>query len=343
MKSFKKIGVVFAALFTLILGACPPLLPPENNEPIPLKIKFDFSGTFNPEAYNAIPFILGDVNEVIMGAGDWDQADDAGGITASGIGGVQLLTKEADGTWSITLAPTNNNIAWGIAFKAANYYTELWSATTNDFWNSIGTQLTGVNNEQIFISNGMIIAVQKPGGTLSNVSGALVYDGFTVSGDQKSVTIDVGAHGGWSVSSLDGFTNDISVTIIWTNIPAWNHNPSKEWGWLPLLGLVSNTNTGATTAVIPTITGGAGFLHTNGVATWDPKQGNLVTLDPVLKTAYVTFTVPTGSARTFEFKMANTNGWDSGEEANNQAGILPIGGGVYTQIVNFSKAADYLP
>ncbi|NPV01615.1 MAG: hypothetical protein HPY53_09570 [Brevinematales bacterium] len=281
----------------------------------PLKIKFDFSGTFNPETYGVLPFLVGDINEVIMGAGDWGWTGNINEAGVKGADAVSMLTKEADGTWSITLAPTNNTVAWGIAFKAANYLTSEWTAVTNDFWNNIGAQLTGVNNEQIFISNGVIIAVQKPSGTLSNVSGALVYDGFTVSADQKTVTIDVGAHGGWSVRAPGVTTNDIAVTIMWSGIPSWNQNPTKTLGWLPLLGLVSNTNTGATLVVIPTVTGGAGFLHTNGVATWDPKQGNLVTLNAGLKTAYVTFTVPAGSARTFEFKMANTNGWDSGEEA----------------------------
>ncbi|NPV02266.1 MAG: hypothetical protein HPY53_12895 [Brevinematales bacterium] len=312
----------------------------------PLKIKFDFSGTFNPETYGVLPFLVGDINEVIMGTSDWGWT---GNINAAGVKGadaVAMLTKEYDGTWSIILAPTNNNIAWGIAFRAANYLTSEWTAVTNDFWNNIGMQLTGVNNEQIFISNNMIIGVQKPVGVLTNFSntwGSISFDGFYVSWDHKTVTIDVGAHGGWSICTGDPIDMDINVTIIWTNIPAWNHNPTKIVGWLPLLGLVSNTNTGATTAVIPTITGGAGFLHTNGVATWDPKQGNPVTINAGLKTAYVTFTVPSGSAQTFEFKMANTNGWDSGEEANNQFCVMPLGVTSYTQTVNFSKSSVYLP
>lgn len=122
-----------------------------------------------------------------------------------------------------------------------------------------------------------------------------------------------------STTTTTIYMGDVEITFIWTNIPAMRGGTSLGAGevWMPLLGVITNTNTGGaavSTNAYAVITGGASYLHISNI-TWSPAAGKPVTIDGT--SAYITITRPSGSAAGISYKMACVLGWSRGEQPNN--------------------------
>jgi hypothetical protein len=336
-KLFKKLMLLSVVVGVVVLASCgTDPVPVDDTDAIGEKdivVAFDLSGTFDPAAYNVIPFLVGDVTNYITSAGNWDACKSEGGIKEDGTGS-QILTKHGS-VWKITLTMPDAK-EYALVFKAANYDKTDWTNVATNFWSTIGAQNTGINNEGITVSNYKIVGVTKPGLSVTNITADAAINGFTVASNQKMVTIDVGAHGGWGVHVAGTLVADMAVTLLWTNVPSVNIATGDPVALLPFAGLVSNTN-GTTAATAVGVTGDATFLHTDGTSTWNPKAGKILTLDAAAKTATITITVPSGSGRSFTAKACSTNDWNHGEEKDNQAIILPPTGAATTVTVNFSR------
>lgn len=184
-----------------------------------IKIIFDFDGTFLPEDYGVVPFIVGGLNSInsnIYYA--WDNVKN-GGINQDGTGS-HVLKKIDAKKWYFLIKDSDNTLdpdtATEIQFKAANYNPNGWNDVVNDFWNTIGAQTTGLNNEKIIISNKQVIEAYKPGDSYAVRPGEST-NGITISADGRTVTIKVADHGGWSLHIAYN-VNNVSVTLITSNV-----------------------------------------------------------------------------------------------------------------------------
>lgn len=207
-----------------------------------ITIIFDFSGTFLPDDYSVIPFVVGSLGSINTNKYfDWDKVTN-GGIRQDGTGS-HVMTKIDSTKWKFFIRSSDilldPNTPTTVEFKAANYSTEGWSQVVANFWNTIGNQLTGIANEKIVISNKQIIAAYKPGASDPTVRPGQTADGMILSSDGKTLTIKVAEHGGWSVH-ITYNVNNVSLTIISTNVsgtvggnPATHYRyrgPFTDWG-----------------------------------------------------------------------------------------------------------------
>ena len=228
-----------------------------------ITIIFDFTDTILPESvpvpggaqgqvYRVVPFIVGDLKTQVNSNKFYNWGDIVyGGIRPNGTGS-HVLTKIDAAKWKFFIAKSDiladPETPTAVEFKAANYNPSDWAniinITTNtnnqgevvistnvNFWNTVGNQLTGENNERIVISNYAIIEAYKPGDTNYAVKPGENTNGIELSSDGKTITIKVSNHGGWS-AQLYAVTN-LQLTIISSNVATTNvaGNTVSEYGY----------------------------------------------------------------------------------------------------------------
>jgi hypothetical protein len=199
-----------------------------------------------------------------------------------------------------------------IGFKPANYLnTEAGKdAVTNNFWDNIGAP-GGMDNYQFTVAN--------DGGTLKVT--AVEFGGSAPAGAK---IVNNGKGVGWIVngSVLDWVVQSAGleavleagtkIRVLWTDVPAAGELPEKGEVW----------DTFPQGAVI---TGNATWMHTDGESTWSPAMGKSVLVDQSKGLAAVTVTLAEDAPMGVAFKLANSVGWDKGEELNDHSGLLPSG------------------
>lgn len=306
--------------------------PPISLNPDEIMIVLDDSRSPYPVSvitnWGNVPFVVGgfagltnaDTGEEMF---SWGEVVN-GGIKQDGTGSHVLTYNDVLQKYAIKIKVPLDDQPSTKEFKFANYLPSEWDSVVADFWNVIGSQLSGMANNQITISNGIIIGVKNP------VTGD--QTGFTISVNGKIVMVDLWAVGDWSVQVPGNTTDTVNLTIIWHNIPIPRIKTydSGTWKWyvdqqIVVSGDDATTNTGA----VPVITGSQGWMHVDGTSTWNPGQGTPVEIFNVTSSncdAKVTLTVPAGSPRNAEFKLANKIGWEHGEEGANQFLALPLAG-----------------
>jgi hypothetical protein len=225
-----------------------------------------------------------------------------------------LMTK-AGSVYSINIGWTNDEPFTGaLAFKIINCNTNMVEREGfGGGWEKIGAQSTGTENTVVTIVEGAITKASNAGAP----KGTGVISGNTV-------TLNLLSFGNWSVD-YTGVPTIIekALTINWTKVPE-SHTKGVLWADLADGNAV--------------VTGSAAFLHTDGTSTWAPALGKAVTVttDGANGTATIILTVPAGTPLGFDFKLANKTGWDNGEEANNQNGVLEPDTATQTIAVEFS-------
>ena len=233
-----------------------------------ITIIFNFEGTFLPEDYDVIPFVIGNLKSTINSNKyyNWDSVTN-GGIKQDGTGS-HVMTKinNKEYKFEIPIADilADPNAETTVEFKAANYNPAGWNVLTdpaNDFWSIVGNQLTGMNNEKIVISNNQIIEAYKPGSTEPVLPGES-RNGIELSANGKTIKIYVGQHGGWSVHVTYEVT-DVQLTLVVSNV-ATNRGTDavSEYGYSgtfngwggPLSATILSTNADGTVNIAGTFT-----------------------------------------------------------------------------------------
>ncbi|MGC8767454.1 MAG: hypothetical protein ACP5QP_07160 [Brevinematia bacterium] len=275
-----------------------------------ITIIFDFSGTYLPENYSVVPFVVGGLNSINSNKFySWDQVTN-GGINQDGTG-TQVLTKIDASHWKLEILDVDNlldpSTPVEVQFKAANYNPAGWIDVTTNFWGTIGAQTTGLDNEKIVISNKQIIEAYKPGDTNAVLPGQST-NGITVSADGKTITINVGAHGGWSLHIAYSVSN-VSVTFAVSNVATNKGTDALVGygytgtfnGWSSIEpATILSTNGDGTVNIIGTITyTGVGKIEykvrasnaTSGSWEW-ASGGNIFFAIPSTATTYTNYAGP---------------------------------------------------
>jgi len=233
-----------------------------------ITIIFNFEGTFLPEDYDVIPFVIGNLKSTINSNKYYDWANVTnGGIKQDGTGS-HVMTKinNKEYKFEIPIADilADPNAETTVEFKAANYNRAEWNVLTdpaNDFWSIVGNQLTGMNNEKIVISNNQIIEAYKPGSTDPVLPGQSA-DGIELSADGKTIKIKVAEHGGWSVH-IAYTVNNVQLTLVVSNVATSRGEDAVSqygfsgdfngWGG-PLSATILSTNADGTVNIAGTVT-----------------------------------------------------------------------------------------
>ncbi|MCX8029744.1 MAG: hypothetical protein N2712_07115 [Brevinematales bacterium] len=269
-KIFLSLLLVAAVALSMSLVSCAPA-PQDNNidggggdtgGPAGITIIFDFGGTFLPENYEVVPFIVGSLDQINPNKFyAWDGVVN-NGIKQDGTGS-HVLSKIDAAKWKLFIPDSDilldPDTPTAVQFKAANYNPSDWDSVVDNFWGTIGNQLTGMNNEKIVISNKQVIEAYKPGDD-SPVKPGQSDKGITISPDGKTVTIDVGAHGGWSIHLPYTVTN-VELVLITSNVST-NYSGSfvveygysgsfNGWGG-PLVASILSTNANGRVNIIAT-------------------------------------------------------------------------------------------
>jgi len=229
-----------------------------------ITIIFNFEGTYLPEDYSVIPFVVGGLGSINSNKYyNWDAVIN-GGIKKDGTGS-HVLTKISSREYKLEILTSDillePDTPTAVEFKAANYSTNGWNDVTNDFWGTIGNQLTGLDNEKIVISNNQIIEAYKPGSTNAVLPGQST-NGIELSADGKTIKIKVAEHGGWSVHIAYNVTS-VNLTLVVSNV-ATNKGTDAlgEYGYSgtfnswsgPAPATILSTNADGTVNIIGTVT-----------------------------------------------------------------------------------------
>jgi len=232
-----------------------------------ITIIFNFEGTFLPEDYNVIPFVVGSLGSINSNKYyNWEAVTN-GGIKQDGTGS-QLMTKINRKEYKFEILTSDilldPDTPTAVDFKAANYNRDGWNVLTdpaNDFWSIAGKQLTGMDNEKIVISNYQIIEAYKPGSTDPVLPGES-RNGIELSADGKTIKIYVGQHDGWSVHVIYEVT-DVQLTLVVSNVATnRGQNAVSEYGFSgsfnnwqgPLSATILSTNDDGTVNIAGTFT-----------------------------------------------------------------------------------------
>jgi hypothetical protein len=229
-----------------------------------ITIIFNFEGTLLPEDYGVIPFVVGGFNSINSDKYyEWAKVTN-GGIKQDGTGS-QLMTKINRKEYKFEILTSDilldPDTPTGVQFKAANYNPAGWDNVVNNFWDTVGKQLS--DDEKIVISNNQIIAAYKPGSTEPVLPGES-RDGIELSADGKTIKIKVAEHGGWTVH-LAYTVNNVQLTLVVSNVVTTNQsgNPLgaygfsgnfNNWGDPPAPATILSTNDDDTVNIIGTIT-----------------------------------------------------------------------------------------
>ena len=231
-----------------------------------ITIIFNFEGTFLPEDYGVIPFVVGNFDSINSNKYyNWGNVTN-GGIRQDGTGS-QLMTKinNKEYKFEIPIADilADPNEETTIQFKAANYNPAGWSNIVANFWGTAGYQLSG--DEKIVISNNQIIEAYKPGSTDPVLPGQST-NGIELSADGKTIKIYVAQHGGWSVHLAYNVEN-VQLTLVVSNVAtnrgsdavsAYGYSGNfNEWGG-PLSATILSTNADGTVNIAGTISNYSG-------------------------------------------------------------------------------------
>lgn len=313
MKYTKKILALLLVMFVAFgvgLVSCSPS-PTEGDqgsgdgvqeEPV-IKIIFDFDGTFLPEDYGVVPFIVGGLNSINSSIYyGWENVTN-GGIKQDGTGS-HVLKKIDAKKWYFLIKDSDNTLdpdtSTEIEFKAANYNPNGWNDVVNNFWNTVGAQTTGLDNEKIIISNKQVTAAYKPGDSYAVKPGEST-NGITISADGRTVTIKVAEHGGWGIH-LPYTVNNVSITLITSNVATnIGSNPIIGYGYV---GTISSWNDNPSGNYIATI------LSTNNNGTVNISA---------------TFTYSGAAKIEYKVKGTNANGGWEWSTMNNVIAIIPQG------------------
>ena len=228
-----------------------------------ITIIFNFEGTYLPEDYSVIPFVVGGLGSINSNKYyNWDAVIN-GGIKQDGTGS-HVMTKISSSEYKFEI-PTADilldpSTPTAVEFKAANYNPAGWDDVTNNFWGTIGNQLTGLDNEKIVISNNQIIEA-KPGSTDPVLPGQST-NGIELSADGKTIKIYVGQHGGWSVHVAYNVTS-VQLTLVVSNVAtskgsdtlgAYGYSGTfNSWSG-PAPATILSTNDDGTVNIIGTVT-----------------------------------------------------------------------------------------
>jgi hypothetical protein len=230
-----------------------------------ITIIFNFEGTFLPEDYNVIPFVVGGFNSINSNKYyNWEAVTN-GGIKQDGTGS-QVMTKINSREYKFEIITSDilldPDTPTAVEFKAANYNTNGWSnlvASSSSFWGTVGNQLSA--NEKIVISNNQIIQAYKPGSTDPVLPGQS-RDGIELSADGKTIKIYIGQHDGWSIHVIYEVT-DVQLTLVVSNV-ATNRGEYavSEYGFSgnfngwggPLSATILSTNDNGTVNIAGTFT-----------------------------------------------------------------------------------------
>jgi hypothetical protein len=247
-----------------------------------ITIIFNFDGTLLPKDYSVIPFVVGGLDSINSNKYyGWDAVIN-GGIKQDGTGS-HVMTKINNKEYKFEI-PTADilldpNTPTAVEFKAANYNPAGWIDVVTNFWNTIGNQNTGLNNEKIVISNNQIIEAYKPGDTNAVLPGQST-NGIELSADGKTIKIYVGQHGGWTVHVAYSVTN-VNLTLVVSNVAtnrgsdalgAYGYSGTfNGWGG-PLEATILGTNADGTVNIIGRITNYTG----NGKVEYKVRGSNTV-------------------------------------------------------------------
>jgi hypothetical protein len=247
-----------------------------------ITIIFNFEGTYLPEDYSVIPFVVGSLGSINSNKYyNWDAVIN-GGIKKDGTGS-HVLTKISSREYKFEILTSDilldPDTPTSVEFKAANYNTNGWDDVTNDFWGTIGNQLTGLDNEKIVISNNQIIEAYKPGSTDPVLPGQST-NGIELSADGKTIKIYVGQHGGWSVHIAYNVTS-VNLTLVVSNVAtnkggdalgAYGYSGTfNSWGG-PEPATILSTNADGTVNIIGTFT-----YSGSGKVEYKVRGSNIVT------------------------------------------------------------------
>jgi hypothetical protein len=182
-----------------------------------ITIIFNFEGTYLPEDYDVIPFVVGGFNSINSNKYyEWEKVTN-GGIKQDGTGS-QVMTKINSREYKFEILTSDilldPDTPTAVQFKAANYNPAGWSDLVTSFWSVVGNQLS--SDEKIVISNNQIIEAYKPGSTDPVLPGES-RDGIELSADGKTIKIYVGQHDGWSVHVTYEVTN-VQLTLVVSNV-----------------------------------------------------------------------------------------------------------------------------
>jgi len=234
-------------------------------------------------------------------------------------GANNLMTKGAGDTYSIDVyfgkaAGYSNAMASNIEFKFANGTPGFGASWDNKLNNGSYNLGGGAITNNMYVNSHF--QVTNNGGD----SFAIPTWDFTNNAAPRVIPIKVAGWLGKAPTDPSLVTTvAVTLTINWLDVPA-SHVNGATW---------ANLADGAAV-----VTGSAAWLHTDGVATWNPGLGTAVTV--TVPTATTTVTVPVGSPLGFSYKLANVAGWNQGEEGENHGGLLGAGSATQTLTVNFN-------
>jgi hypothetical protein len=230
-----------------------------------ITIIFNFEGTYLPEDYSVIPFVVGGLGSINSNKYyNWDAVIN-GGIRQDGTGS-HVMTRISSREYKLEILTSDilldPDTPTAVEFKAANYNPAGWNDVTNNFWGTIGNQLTGLDNEKIVISNNQIIEAYKPGSTDPVLPGQST-NGIELSADGKTIKIYVGQHGGWSVHVAYNVTS-VNLTLVVSNVAtnkdtdalgAYGYSGTfNGWATPPAPATILSTNADGTVNIIGTVT-----------------------------------------------------------------------------------------
>jgi hypothetical protein len=319
MRLHKILSLILVAALAITVGlvGCSPQ-PASNNDSggsggsgggsvDKITIIFNFDGTLLPEDYSVIPFVVGGLDSINSNKYyGWDKVTN-GGIKQDGTGS-HVMTRISSSEYKFEI-PTADilldpSTPTAVEFKAANYNPAGWIDVVTNFWNTIGNQNTGLNNEKIVISNNQIIEAYKPGDTNAVLPGQST-NGIELSANGKTIKIYVGQHGGWTVHVAYSVTN-VNLTLVVSNVAtnkasdalgAYGYSGTfNSWGG-PLEATILGTNADGTVNIIGTFTyTGNGKVEykvrgSNTVSSsWEWASGaNRVVIVPSTATAYTDY------------------------------------------------------
>jgi len=228
-----------------------------------ITIIFNFEGTYLPEDYSVIPFVVGGFNSINSNKYyEWAKVTN-GGIKQDGTGS-QVMTKINSREYKFEILTSDilldPDTPTAVQFKAANYNPAGWNNVVNNFWDTVGKQLS--DDEKIVISNNQIIEAYKPGSTNAVLPGQSA-DGIELSADGKTIKIKVAEHGGWSVHLAYEVTN-VQLTLVVSNVATNKGSDAlgaygfsgtfSGWGAGLVPATILSTNANGTVNIIGTFT-----------------------------------------------------------------------------------------